>query len=79
MTDLVHRFGDPSYGIYILSFPVQQLVYASGLARTPVVMFAASGAISVAAGYLSWHLLERPLLRWAKRRDPHRVAVAAPD
>ena len=79
MTDLVHRFGDPSYGIYILSFPVQQLVYSSGLARTPVVMFAASGAISVAAGYLSWHLLERPLLRWAKRRDPPRVAVAAPD
>ena len=77
LTDLVHRFGDPSYGIYILSFPIQQLVYSSGLAQTPASMFAASGAISVAAGYVSWHLLERPVLRWAKRRDRRQMAVAA--
>ena len=77
LTDLVHRFGDPSYGIYILSFPIQQLVYSSGLARTPAGMFIASGALTVASGYLSWHLLERPMLRWAKRRDGHRLEVAA--
>ena len=79
VTDLVHRFGDPSYGIYILSFPIQQLVYSSGLARTPAAMFIASGALSVAAGYLSWHLLERPMLRRAKRRDARRLEVAAAD
>ena len=79
VTNLVHRFGDPSYGIYILSFPIQQLVYSSGLARTSAAMFVASGAISVVAGYVSWHLLERPVLRWAKRRDRHRMAVAAAD
>ena len=73
VTDFVHRFGDPSYGIYILSFPIQQLVYSSGLARTPAVMFMVSGALSVAAGYLSWHFLERPMLRWARRRDARRL------
>ncbi len=77
VTDLVHRFGDPSYGIYILSFPIQQLVYSSGFTRTPTAMFIASGALSVAAGYLSWPLLERPMLRWAKRRDARRLEVAA--
>ena len=76
LTNFVHRFGDPSYGIYILSFPIQQLVYSSGLARTPGPMFAASGAISIAAGYLSWHVLEHPALRWAKRRDGRRLEVA---
>ena len=76
MTDFVHRFGDPSYGIYILSFPIQQLVYSSGLARTPAAMFALSGAISIGVGYLSWHVVERPVLRWAKRRDGRRVEVA---
>ncbi len=75
VTDLVHRFGDPSYGIYILSFPIQQLVYSSGLARTPAAMFVVSGALSVAAGSLSWHVLERPMLRWAKRRDTRRLDV----
>ena len=72
-TDWVHRFGDPSYGIYIFAWPVQQLLYAGGVARTPWVMFVAAGAISTILGYLSWHRLERPVLAWAKRRSSEEV------
>lgn len=66
--DAIHRRGDPSYGIYILSFPIQQVLYWSGAARTPAPMFVASAALSIAAGYLSWHALEAPVLRRARRR-----------
>lgn len=73
VTEAVHALGDPSYGIYILAFPIQQLIYGGGIARTPWAMFAVAGAISIVGGYLSWHLLERPVLAWAKRR---RMALA---
>jgi len=66
--DAIHRLGDPSYGIYILSFPIQQLLYWSGVARTPAPMFLAAAVLSTAAGYLSWHALEGPVLRRARRR-----------
>jgi len=68
VTEAVHALGDPSYGIYILAFPIQQLIYGADIARTPWPMFAVAGAISIAGGYLSWHALERPVLDWAKRR-----------
>lgn len=76
-TDAVHRLGDPSYGIYIFSFPIQQLLFKAGVADTPWVMLAWSAPISVAAGYLSWHVVEHPALRWFKRS--RRAAPADPE
>ncbi len=73
-TDVVHRLGDPSYGIYIFAWPVQQLVYAGGIASTPWVMFVTAVLISTVLGYASWHLLERPILLWAKRRPSGTLA-----
>lgn len=69
------RYGDFSYGIYIFSFPLQQLlVHALAAERWPVLAYlAASLAISVAAGVLSWHVIERPALglkRYLPRRKP---------
>ena len=59
----LHRWGDPSYGIYIFAFPVQQVLYHLGAARTPAAMFALAAPLAIAIGYLSWHLVERPALR----------------
>ncbi len=57
--------GDPSYGMYLLSFPIQQMIvrmYTHGMpGRTmnPYLLFAVSLAPSLAAGYVSWWMVER--------------------
>ncbi|ARP83209.1 hypothetical protein CAL12_21905 [Bordetella genomosp. 8] len=56
------RCGDPSYGIYLYHFPIIQALLALGLFDHPWWGFTASVALTVSAAYLSWHLLERPLL-----------------
>lgn len=56
--------GDPSYGIYLLSFPLQQLLMQRwGAVLTPWRLFAVSLPLSLLAGYLSWHLVERWFIR----------------
>lgn len=70
----IHSWGDPSYGLYITAFPIQQLLYSAGI-RSAWSMFLAAGVITMAVGYLSWHRLERPLLQRARRTAP--VAATA--
>lgn len=54
---------DLSYGMYIYSFPCQQLLFAVGLAAFPFPVFLfASLALSAACAWLSWNLVERPAL-----------------
>ena len=65
------RWGDPSYGIYLLAFPVQQAVIqflwpALGFAGT----FALALFVTVALAYLSWHGVEKSALRMKPRRQP---------
>jgi peptidoglycan/LPS O-acetylase OafA/YrhL len=61
-------WGDPSYGMYLMSFPIQQMIvrsYTHGLAgRTmnPYLLFAVSLPLSIVAGYASWWLVERWLV-----------------
>jgi len=58
------KFGDFSYGIYIFSFPIQQLLvhWLNPQLSLPAFM-ALSLAASIAVGVLSWHLIESPALR----------------
>ena len=59
------RFGDVSYGLYLYAFPVQQLVLAvAPKAPWPVLTCVAA---TVPLAFLSWHLVERPALRWKPR------------
>ena len=62
------RFGDPSYGMYLYAFPIQQTLahVTNGTIALPV-MILATGALSAGAGYLSWMLVERPALRYRPR------------
>ena len=57
------RFGDLSYGLYIVHFPIIQTVIAAGLFASPWIGVAVSAAASLAASLLLWHLVERPALR----------------
>lgn len=61
------RFGDPSYGVYIYAFPIEQLaVHVFPSISTPAFSVASVG-IPVLVGFASWHLIERPCLRWKPR------------
>lgn len=67
------RYGDFSYGIYIFSFPIQQLLMhwlAPGLPLGPFIL--ASLALSLLMAVLSWHFIEAPALQ-LKRYLPKRT------
>ena len=58
------RFGDLSYGLYIVHFPIIQTVVAVGFfAYSPWVGLGAVVIGSISAAILLWHLVERPSLR----------------
>ncbi|OJA26979.1 acyltransferase family protein [Burkholderia ubonensis] len=57
------RFGDPSYGIYIYGYVVQQVLMHAFPAISRGAFAAASIVLSIAAGYVSWHLIEKPFMR----------------
>jgi hypothetical protein len=58
------RFGDLSYGLYIYGWPVEEAIMwlSGGRAAWWQVFLIALPAASVLA-LLSWHLVERPMLR----------------
>jgi peptidoglycan/LPS O-acetylase OafA/YrhL len=57
------RYGDLSYGIYIIHFPVIQAAVAAGLyARDPWLAFMLTTATTFALAYVCWHAIEKPFL-----------------
>ena len=68
---LVHagRWGDPSYGMYVYGYPLQQTLLALGV-RDLGVFVLLSVLLTSVAGYLSWHAVERPVLALARARPP---------
>lgn len=58
------KYGDFSYGVYIVHFPIIQTLIALGLARqNPAVFFVVSLSLLGLAGFLMWHLVEKRFLR----------------
>jgi peptidoglycan/LPS O-acetylase OafA/YrhL len=54
---------DVSYGTYLYAWPITgALIYAFGI-RSPTLLFSLALPLSLLAGWLSWHLIERPFLR----------------
>jgi peptidoglycan/LPS O-acetylase OafA/YrhL len=61
-----HPFPDISYGIYLYGWPVESLwIYFHH--GSPWVTFAVAVLISFPVGWLSWHFVERPMLRLKRR------------
>jgi len=61
------RFGDPSYGIYVYAFPIQQAIVHCVPGITPEAHLAVSCATVIPLGYLSWNRIEKPMLHAARR------------
>lgn len=57
------KYGDFSYGIYILHFPILQLLIANHLfADSPILFIAVAGALVLFFSILLWHFIEKPFL-----------------
>jgi peptidoglycan/LPS O-acetylase OafA/YrhL len=66
------RFGDFSYGLYIVHFPVIQVLVAMGLfASAPWTGFWIAAVLVALLSLASWHLVEKPYLT---RRSHYRRA-----
>ena len=66
------RYGDFSYGVYIIHFPVVQAMVATGwFGEHPWSAFGWSAALVAALSVACWHAVERPFL---KRRSHYRLA-----
>jgi peptidoglycan/LPS O-acetylase OafA/YrhL len=57
----VNQLGDISYGIYIYSFPIQQIL-EHYFHFSALQLMAPSLLLAAVAGYASWHLIEKGTL-----------------
>jgi peptidoglycan/LPS O-acetylase OafA/YrhL len=72
------RFGDLSYGLYIYGWPMEEAVAWLSGGRAPWwQLFLIALPTASAIAFLSWHLVERPMLR-LKPRPRHVAASYAP-
>lgn len=67
---LTDRLGDMSYGMYIFAFPVQQIVVELGRHRgwSFDTHLGLSFFVTSVLAYVSWHVLERPVLWFKPKR-----------
>lgn len=66
------RYGDMSYGVYILHFPIIQTLICMGAFRTsPIGSLCCAIAMALGLAFLSWHFVEKPFLS----RRSHYVQV----
>lgn len=68
-TELKRLIGDLSYGVYLFSYPILNIVISLGkLQLGPEVVLAIAAPSSLAVAWLSWHWVERPALSYKTRR-----------
>ncbi|MFP6556756.1 acyltransferase family protein [Paraburkholderia sp. B3] len=70
-TPLLHRFvprSDYSFGIYVYGFPIQQCVAHLWPNLDPLISLLIAGPVIFACAFASWHCIERPAIRWTRRR-----------
>jgi peptidoglycan/LPS O-acetylase OafA/YrhL len=67
------KFPDISYGLYLYGWPVVCLIIWK-LHSSPGTTFILSSTLAACLGWLSWHYVERPMLKW--KQAPQRGAVS---
>jgi len=67
------KFGDLSYGIYIVHFPIIQILISYQLFEySPVVGLIAAISFVLLLSVISWHFLEKPFLK----RSSHYIVAS---
>lgn len=59
---------DYSYGFYLWSFPVSQLIVSSSLANSAYVLMLLGFPLTLIVSYFSWNFIESPVLRLIRGR-----------
>ena len=63
------RLGDPSYGLYLWAFPIQQLIVHFTYPRWSYgASLVLAVTLTMVAAFASWYLIEKPALRWKPRK-----------
>lgn len=57
------KWGDFTYGTYVFSFPIQQMLIARNVTTNPYMLFLLATLFAVPLAVLSWHLIEKKFLR----------------
>ncbi|MBF0723298.1 acyltransferase family protein [Sanguibacter inulinus] len=73
----VLRDHDISYGVYIYTFPIQQLLAVYGVYENFLVYLVATAAVVVVPATASWLLLERRVMKHVRTYDHRRVSALA--
>lgn len=69
---------DLSYGVYIYSFPLQQVLLIAGLSAPPLLFAVISTVVTLPVAALSWFLVEKPSLTLKSRLNRRAAPSAAP-
>jgi peptidoglycan/LPS O-acetylase OafA/YrhL len=69
---------DVSYGVYVYGAPVQQALIMAGFVGSWLTFSVATFLVVLPLAGLSWGLIERPAMRWARRRANAAGKVANP-
>lgn len=72
-------YGTLSYGVYLVHFPVIYVLRTiDRFPDQPAVAIALVLGISTVLAVVSWHVLEKPAIAWARRRTPSRTPQRRP-
>jgi peptidoglycan/LPS O-acetylase OafA/YrhL len=67
------KFGDFSYGIYIVHFPILQMTVSLGFFKdSPWLALGFASSLIIMVAFFLWHLIEKPFLR----KSSHYVAAS---
>lgn len=73
------KYGDFSYGIYIYSFPIQQMIVSLTSTASPFKLFALSFVLSIMIGALSWWFVESKALRYKHKINTEKYPILSND
>ncbi len=62
---------DLSYGIYLYSFPIQQLIISRYLLIDPYTLFVSTMIPVLIFAKMSWHFVESPAMKWRNTLSPY--------